>query len=85
MVYVVLGDLDHAYEQIDRQLSARSYPVWLRIPLFDAVRADPRWPELAARLEREFFRGERREPTWRRAGLLPWPVREPLMAGRTGN
>jgi len=85
MAYIALGDLDRAFEHLDRQLAARWFPSWLYCPLFHPIRKDPRWAAFAQRLEREFFRGEE-GPTAPAllAFLQPWPrpaKRAPTRAG----
>jgi tetratricopeptide (TPR) repeat protein len=64
MTYVVMGDLDRAFEHLDRQIAAGVYPSWLNAAMFQPLRRDPRWPELAERLQREFLSGKQ------------WPVQD---------
>lgn len=57
MAYLALGDFDRAFAMLDRQLAAGWYPGWLHCELFFGIRADPRWPAFAQRLERTYFAG----------------------------
>ena len=57
MAYVVLGDFDRALEHLDRQLAAGWHPSWLHCALFSPLRGDPRWPEIARRLQSDYFAG----------------------------
>ena len=77
MAWTAIGELDHAYAEIDRLIAAREYPSWVHFPLFEALRKDARWPALIAQLEREFLRGVERLPPSRPDGMLPWPIRKP--------
>jgi tetratricopeptide (TPR) repeat protein len=59
---ILLGDFDLAFAHLDRLVAARSFPDWLNVPLFHAIRRDPRWPGFAARLDREFFANDTGAP-----------------------
>jgi tetratricopeptide (TPR) repeat protein len=54
-VYAALGDRDQTFAWLERAFEDRStLVVWLRWePIFDDMRADPRYAPLAARLELE--------------------------------
>jgi TolB-like protein/DNA-binding winged helix-turn-helix (wHTH) protein/Tfp pilus assembly protein PilF len=54
-IYAALGDRDQTFEWLERAFEDRStLVVWLRWePIFDDMRADPRYAPLAARLELE--------------------------------
>src|SRR2546423_1532214 len=52
MMYGVLGNRDRAFYWLDRALSERILPMYIRTsPQFDALRADPRFAKFVARLE----------------------------------
>src|SRR5262249_60152704 len=50
-IFIVLGNKDRAFEWLDRAADGRSYDIiYLNVdPLFDGVRADPRFPSLVAK------------------------------------
>ena len=52
MMYGVLGNRDRAFYWLDRALSERILPMYIRTsPQFDALRTDPRFAKFVARLE----------------------------------
>ena len=78
MAYVVLGDFDRAFENLNRQLAARWFPGWLNSTLFHTIRQDPRWPAFEQRLETEFLGreengGSENSPPFRDWMLQLWP------------
>jgi tetratricopeptide (TPR) repeat protein len=82
MTYVVTGDFDRAFEHIGRQIAAGVYPDWLNAVMFQPLRQDPRWPALAARLEREFSSGKQWPIAAYRLRVLTRPVSPPA-AGKS--
>jgi DNA-binding winged helix-turn-helix (wHTH) protein/Tfp pilus assembly protein PilF len=78
----VIGDLDCAFEFLDRQIAARLHPAWLHYPLFRSIRTDARWPSLAERIEREFFRGkEAPVPPDYPEGFIHWKKAKTIVSG----
>ena len=85
MAYIGAGDFGRAFEHLDRQVAARWFPGWLNCALFHPIRRDPRWPSLAQRLEREFFRGKA-TATFRALDAIGqgWPRPAKKASPRTG-
>jgi tetratricopeptide (TPR) repeat protein len=52
LVHVALGEIDEAFHALDRGVELRSQPLlWIKVdPRFDAIRGDPRFRELMARV-----------------------------------
>ena len=52
LVHVALGEMDEAFEALNRGVDLRSQPLlWIKVdPRFDAIRSDPRFPDLLSRV-----------------------------------
>jgi hypothetical protein len=53
-VYIAIGETDRAFEWLERAYQARSNSLgWLEFhPAFDPIRSDPRYADLARRVNR---------------------------------